>query len=129
MGQMLHRCTYSGTVIIMKSYVAVAPGSVTTFENSVPFFVPDDLHALHGPTSGTVSLPLHLDWSESSSYDLSRQSRLRSLYSTVIREAGSEQELANWLNYDLLIREWCDLNIPAAVRQAWESVHPELQCP
>ncbi len=76
-----------------------------------------------------MSLPLHLDWSESSSYDLSRQSRLRSLYSTVIREAGSEQELANWLNYDLLIREWCDLNIPAAVRQAWESVHPELQCP
>jgi hypothetical protein len=79
----------------MKSYVEVAPGAIATFENSVRFFVPDDLGALHGPMTGTVNLPLYLDWSQSSSYDLSRPNRLRSLYSTVIREAGSEQELAN----------------------------------
>ena len=113
----------------MKAYAEVAPGSVATFENSVPFFVADDLAALHGPTAGTVNLPLHLDWSESSSYDLSLPSRLRSLYSTVIREAGSEQELASWLDRDLLVREWCHLNVPVVVRQAWERAHPELRCP
>ena len=113
----------------MKWYVEVAAGAVATFENSVPFFVPDDLGALHGPMSGTVDLPLHLDWSQSSSYDLSRPNRLRSFYAAVIREAGSEQDLADWLNRGLLVREWCHLNIPIIVRQAWERAHPELRCP
>jgi hypothetical protein len=62
-----------------------------------------------------------------SSYDLSSASRLRSMYATVLREAGSEADLIEWLDCRLLLQHWSELNLPAFTRSSWESKHPELR--
>ena len=36
------------------------------------------------------------------------------------------QDLAAWINAPRLIEAWPELYLPAAVRQAWEDVHPVL---
>lgn len=90
----------------MKAYAARRSGEPVRYEHTRPFFVPDNLEALHGPTSGTVTLPIHLDWSASNTYILSNPRRVRSLYSTVIQQATSEEELQTYLDCDTLRREW-----------------------
>ena len=111
----------------MKTYAAVAPGQPPSFENTTAIFVVDNLDDLTGPSEGTLKLPVHLDWSEFSSYNISRPNRLRSLYATVLREAASEQDIISYVNAQLLKREWLSLNLPRAIRSAWEQRHPELR--
>lgn len=111
----------------MKTYAPVAEGARPTYANTRPVFVVDDLRDLHGPSAGVVTLPLHLDWSEAASYDLSRPNRVRTLYATILREAMSEDDLANYVNADVLAAVWTDLNLPAFVRAVWEEAHPELR--
>lgn len=111
----------------MKAYAPVATGARPGFTNTRPVFVIDDLRDLRGPAAGTVSLPLYLDWSETSTYDLSEPHRVRTLYATVLREAMSEEDLAQFLDVDVLTSVWGELNLPAFVRAAWEEAHPELR--
>lgn len=42
----------------------------------VPDRVPESLSDLHGPTAGTVPLPLHLSWSGAGRYDVTQLRRL-----------------------------------------------------
>jgi hypothetical protein len=99
------------------------------WENTVPLYVVTDLEEMHGPDAGHVVLPLRLDWTPSNSYDLSQPNRVRSLYATVLREAKSEDDLINYLDADVLRREWRSLRLPAFIRETWETVHPVLgQC-
>lgn len=86
----------------------------------------ESLDELRGPRHGIVELPLHLDWSTTNSYDLTDTMRTRTMYSTVLREAKDPEDLRALLNADVLRRSWGDLRLPAAVRAAWESAHPEL---
>lgn len=95
-------------------------------ENTVPIFVADSLDALGGPVSGVVELPLHLDWTAARSYDLDNPRRVLTMYSTVLREAGSETDLVTYLDAEILKRVWVDLNIPTFVREVWENKHPAL---
>jgi hypothetical protein len=111
----------------MHVYEPVAAGMQPTYANTRAVYVIDDLRSLHGRASGVVSLPIHLDWSMASSYDLERPQRVRTLYATVLREATSEADLADLLNADLLAATWAELNLPAFVRSAWEEAHPELR--
>ncbi len=110
----------------MKTYAAPRAGLPVRYEHTRPIFTPDDLSALRGPTQGTVTLPIHLDWSTSNTYDLSKRNRVRSLYSTVIQQATSEHDLETYLNEHTLRREWRHLRIPPHIRDAWESAHPEV---
>ena len=105
----------------------VAPGVRLGFSHTRPAFVVDDLSELHGPTTGVVTLPLHIDWTPSSTYDLSDPGRVRAMYAVVLREAGSEAEVAEWLDRDLLIEHWARIGLPRFVRAAWEHAHPTLQ--
>ncbi len=111
----------------MKVYKPVSGAGVATFENTRPLFVPDDLSVLRGAPSGTIVLPLRLDWSQSNSYDLSNPVRVRTMYATVLREACSEADLDSYLSRTLLIREWANLRLPAFLRSTWESLHPVLR--
>lgn len=52
-------------------------GTRLGFSHTQPVFVVDDLAELRGPTSGTVTPPVHLDWTPSSSYDLADPGRVR----------------------------------------------------
>lgn len=111
----------------MKRYPPAASGAPLTHTNTRPVFVPDSLSTLRGPAAGTVSLPLRLDWSRAASYDLARPTRLRTMYATVLREAISEDDLAEFLNETLLRQHWTDLNLPRFTRRVWETTHPELR--
>jgi hypothetical protein len=69
------------------------------------------------PTSGTVELPVHLDWSEQHSYDLNDPAQTGLMYERVIREASSPYDLATYLNMEVLANLWDRLFLPARVRQ------------
>lgn len=113
----------------MKVYKQPTEGGIVGIDNVKPGFVLDDLNSLHGPTQGTVTLPIRLDWSASPLYDLGKANRVRTLYTTVLREACSEEDLTTFLSQDLLIAVWASLRIPELLRHAWEIRHPELrQC-
>lgn len=110
----------------MKTYRSVEPGTRLGFSHTTPAYVVDDFSMLHGPASGTVTLPVHIDWTPSSTYDLADPTRVRTMIETVLREAGSEAEVAEWIDRGLLVEHWPRLGLPAFVREAWEAAHPEL---
>lgn len=86
-----------------------------------------DLADLQGPVHGTVELPLRLFWSPPGcTFDLGDPGMLRSMYETVLREAIRVEELAAFLQGDLLVALWPALFLPKGVRRAWEEHHPAL---
>jgi hypothetical protein len=83
---------------------------------------------LKGPTEGAVELPLWLFWSSPDrTFDLSQPFMLRSMYEAVLGEASHPEDLATYLDGDMLIALWPDLFLPKGVRQAWEDRHPVLR--
>lgn len=93
---------------------------------SRPVVVVDDLTRLHGPASGVVTLPITLNWTPRTRYDLASDGARRSLYQVVLREAHTEDEIETYLNADLLRRLWATLTLPRPVREFWEAQHPTL---
>jgi hypothetical protein len=93
---------------------------------SRPVVVVDDLARLHGPATGVVTLPITLNWTPRTRYDLANETAARSLYQMVLREAHSEDEIETYINADLLHRLWSSLTLPRAVREFWETQHPTL---
>jgi hypothetical protein len=73
-----------------------------------------------------VTLDRRLHWSGRAQYDLENPLRLASMYETVLREASSNDDLAQWLDAAILRRLWADLVLPARVRSVWEARFPEL---
>lgn len=93
---------------------------------SRPVVVVDDLARLHGPADGILTLPITLNWTPRSHYDLGDETARRSFYQVVLREALSEAELEANLNAELLRLLWETLTLPRTVREAWERTHPSL---
>ncbi|MCL4446154.1 MAG: hypothetical protein M1134_04660 [Actinobacteria bacterium] len=110
----------------MKIYKPVAQGGVVGFDNTKPAFVLEDLNELHGPNSGVVQLPPYIDWTANTTYDLAKPSRVRTMYSTVLREAKSESDVADLICASLLVTTWRSLRLPEFLREAWEASHREL---
>ncbi|WUH90877.1 hypothetical protein OG900_12755 [Streptomyces sp. NBC_00433] len=92
-----------------------------------PYTVPEVLNELAGPTSGIVSLPLSLDWSQQSRYDLSIDKDRRRLYETVIREAMDVSDLRMFLDEGLLLRLWPSLWLPVRAKSLWQERFPQLR--
>jgi hypothetical protein len=84
------------------------------------YAVPERLDLLRGPSSGTVRLPSHLDWSGNAVYDLDAPGRVVDLYRAVLIEAASPQDLYTYLDERVLLRLWSLLWLPAPLRRAWE---------
>ncbi|WP_335981101.1 hypothetical protein [Streptomyces sp. CA2R106] len=91
-----------------------------------PYTVPESLSELAGPTSGIVTLPLSLDWSQQGRYDLGIDKDRRRLYETVIREAMDVSEVRRFLDEGLLLRLWPSLWLPVRVRSLWQERFPQL---
>ena len=91
-----------------------------------PVVLPDALGELRGPAIGVVTLPVWVDWSPSSTYDLSFPRRVQSLYQTVLQQARSKSDLSTHLNEEVLVDLWDSLSLPARLRAAWEGEFPEL---
>ncbi|MFG2040788.1 hypothetical protein [Dactylosporangium sp. NPDC048998] len=102
------------------------PADYVPFGDRKRYVVADHLAELHGPTTGIVSLPHHLDWSGSAEYVLDRPARLASMYRTVLTEAVTSDDLRNWLDKALLIQLWPSLWLPPQLRRSWEGRFPEL---
>ena len=86
-----------------------------------------DLAGLRGPVLGTVELPLWLFWNPDRTFDLGDPDLLRWMYENVLREAARPEDLAAYLNGELLVAVWPDLFLPRGVRRAWEDRHPVLR--
>ena len=85
------------------------------------------LGELNGPTSGLVELPLRLWWGPQNAFDLAQPTMLAWMYENVLREAIRVEELRTYLHGATLVRVWPELNLPRAVRAAWEARHPRLR--
>jgi hypothetical protein len=102
------------------------PTQYASYGDRKPYVVAQRLDDLRGPTTGTVSLPAHLDWSGNASYDLDKPTRLASLYRTVLNEARNTDDLRTWIDGRLLAHMWPTLWLPPQLRRLWESRFPEL---
>jgi len=91
-----------------------------------PYVLPTALAELVGPTTGTATLPHHLDWGPHYVYDLFDEADVLLLYERVIREAQTSADLSTYLNAATLRSSWRDLYLPKPVRAAWEAQFPEL---
>jgi hypothetical protein len=92
-----------------------------------PVLVAGTLGELVGPTRGLVELPLRLWWGPQRAFDLAEPTMLAWMYENVLREAIRVEELRAYLDGRTLIRVWPQLNLPRAVRAAWEARHPRLR--
>jgi hypothetical protein len=93
-----------------------------------PAVVAASLSELRGPADGTIGLPLRLFWSAPDhTFDLSLRHDALAAYESVLNEARTPADLAEFLNGGLLAELWGELHLPARVRQAWEDSHPVLR--
>lgn len=70
----------------------------------------------------TVTLPLHLNWSEPGrTYDLRDRRQRARVYEIVLRE-GNPQDILTYVDGVLLTELWPDLVLPRSVRAAWSQV-------
>jgi hypothetical protein len=104
----------------------VVPEMTRSRRYAKPIVVADDLGSLHGPTGGVITLPRHLDWSGSATYNLDSPGRLVDLYRTVLIEATRPEDLHAYLHQETLKRLWSYLWLPGDLRRAWEDRFPEL---
>jgi hypothetical protein len=91
-----------------------------------PYALPERLDLLRGPSSGTVRLPVHLDWPGNAVYDLDAPGRVVDLYRAVLIEAATPQGLYAYLDDRVLRRLWALLWLPAQLRRAREQKFPVL---
>jgi prevent-host-death family protein len=83
---------------------------------------------LRGPAHGVVELPLRLFWSTPDrTFDLDQPSMLQAMYEAVLREASRPDDLARYLNGEVLAAVWPELFLPKGLRRAWEERHPALR--
>lgn len=98
----------------------------TTYADRKPYVTVADLNDLQGPTTGTVDLPPHIDWSGSPRRDLNNDGELIAMYQTVLAEAATPEDLTAWIDGDTLRRLWSNLWLPPVIRAMWEAAHPQL---
>jgi hypothetical protein len=91
-----------------------------------PVIVPSSLDDLHGPASGTVDLPVRLYWSGPARFDLADPHQVADMCEAVL-DVGTIEDIARYLNADLLIRAWPVLGANRAKRDAWEDRFPVLR--
>jgi hypothetical protein len=104
-----------------------APAGRPTYASVRPYAAPPaTLGALTGPTGGLIELPVTLDWGPHRIYDLSDEAERRMMYERVICEAGSAEELARYLDGELVAELWHRLWLPMQVRALWHEHLPEL---
>jgi hypothetical protein len=89
--------------------------------------LPEILDDLTGPGHGTVQLPPHIAWSGLTAFYLDCPALCASMYQIVLTE-GLREDLAAYLNRELMIRHWPILRtiVGRVTRDVWEAAFPEL---
>jgi len=60
-------------------------------------------------------------------FNLDQPSMLQAMYEAVLREASRPDDLASYLNGEVLVAVWPELFLPKGLRRAWEDRHPALR--
>ncbi len=84
-----------------------------------PYAVAESLDLLQGPSSGTVRLPTHLDWSGNAVCDLDPPGRIVDLYRAVLIKAANPQDLYAHLKCRCTAAVAALLLLPAQLGRAW----------
>ena len=112
----------------MGSMLETAPVSrAAVLEERYRGRLPETLDDLTGPDHGTVQLPAHIAWSGLTAFDVARPPLCASMYQVVLTE-GLREDLAAYLNRNLLIRHWplIRMVVGRVIRDVWEAAFPEL---
>jgi hypothetical protein len=80
-----------------------------------------------GPATGVVELPNRLYWSGSPRFDVGDKRERLTLYTTLLGE-GRREDVARWVNPQLLVADWPNVRRLTArdLISAWESRLPAL---
>ena len=97
-----------------------------TYAENRQYLLPETLGELDGPLTGSVQLPLRLDWSERAEFHLDDPAERNVMYERVIREATRIDDLRTYLNGAVLRDVWRSLFLPVRVRRIWEERFPDL---
>ena len=97
-----------------------------TYASMIPYVVPESLDLLQGPTAGVIDLPTRLDWGPNSRYDLSNIDEATALYTKVISEASTQEDLTQYLSRDILVALWPRLRLPRRCADLWNQAFPQL---
>jgi hypothetical protein len=92
-----------------------------------PVVVPESLDDLRGPASGAVELPVRLCWSGSRRFDLADLNQAADMYEAVLDVATAVDDLAGYLNPDLLVQVWPVLGLTRVKQATWEDRFPVLR--
>ena len=103
------------------SYAVPAPGSRLHFSDTKPYYAPQDLDELRGPTEGYIRLPHSVHWGSSNRlFCLTKHGSLRQAYQTLLEE-GTIDDLKSYLNAEVLRAIWDDLRIPPRMNALWQN--------
>ena len=91
----------------------------------IPWQTPDSLDDLHGPLTGTITVPPRIDTSLNPMYDLEDLSQRFWFYIRVVRDEMPDEQ-SQWLDRSTLLDLWTDMILPIECRQVWENKFPEL---
>ncbi|MFE4544126.1 ribbon-helix-helix domain-containing protein [Arthrobacter sp. NPDC056727] len=109
----------------LREYV-YGPEARHTIADSLVYLVPGGLEALRGPASGTVQLPVHLDWGPDNVYDVADDGSCAVLYQLTLQNSGSVDEMAGIINVGRLLALWPSMRLPDPCRHLWETAFPQL---
>lgn len=98
-----------------------------TIADSLVYLVPDAFAGLKGPATGSVELPLHLDWGPERSYNVDDDGSCSVLYQVTLQNSGSIEEICRIVQAERLTDLWPTMILPARCRQVWETSFPELR--
>lgn len=96
------------------------------FQDVKPYEIVDSLDDLAGPTEGSVTLPVTVYWSGPfDTFDVADKDDRVLVYSAALSN-GQRDDIARFVNRDLLIQEWPFLTIDSRVVDLWAGRFPEL---
>ncbi|MCI0142079.1 hypothetical protein KNN17_10860 [Arthrobacter bambusae] len=110
----------------LHEYVAAPDKHRHTIADSLVYLVPPALNDLHGPATGSVELPLHLDWGPERSYNVDDDGSCSVLYQLTLQNSGSIEEICRIVHAGRLTALWPTMILPARCRQLWETTFPQL---
>lgn len=106
--------------------MTLAPETRIRFRDVKPYFLPDSLDELYGPSEGIVLLPQSVYWqADRFNIDLSKLGKIEMVYQNVLAE-GLLEDICRFVNADHLRRVWHRLRLDRRLRSMWEERFPEL---
>jgi hypothetical protein len=106
---------------------AGTPQERVFFRDVKPYYAPDSLDELDGPTGGVVELSKSVLWAPGGGQvDLDEPGGVELAYRAVLAEGLVADQVAV-LNRERLIEVWPQLMLPRRVRELWEGRFPELR--